>query len=159
MKSGFSISFVRAGIVGLLLLFFSSCAPPDTVPDYYYILYPFLRQGGNRPTTPLNLAVQYQLIGPSINMQWQQSIDPELQIPVQYYYIYLYFNGPPAICCDLKDRLDRSVVPYYSITKSAADSIGLALPFTGTIYFQVTGWDLSAESLPSNTASLNLLSP
>ncbi len=151
-----SIMRILSGILALLL--FVSCQKPDTIPPYYFILFPLLRKGyRDRPTQPVNLQASYQPVFQTINLQWNPSMDPGFNIPVQYYRIYIYTYGPPTEYYRNQDRLSMvisstlpqydSPVPFYSLSSS---------PFSGSVYFVVTGYDLSAESLPSSAVRLSL---
>ena len=134
--------------IGILALFLTGCPDVREVPPYYFLMAPVLREGGDRPTTPQNLRVEYQVHLRQVYLQWEESIDPDFNIPVGVYRVYVYPQGPPQEYYRIQDLLAETNFPFYALSSN---------PFTGTLYFAVTAFDGGVESLPSNTAQLNVL--
>ncbi len=126
----------------------SNCGNIDETPPYYFVLAPYLIQGGQRPTTPQNLTVTYSVASEELVLRWDTAVDPDAGIPVGLYRIYLGLDGPPTRFYRSGDLLDETELNFYSVSSE---------PFTGTLFFAVTAYDGAAESLPSDIVSFSLL--
>lgn len=137
-------------ILWIAFLSLYSCRKADEVSPLYFALLPHTRAGNERPTTPMNLTASYLFPSQVIFLQWEGSTDPDFNVPVGIYKVYIYLNGTPSVYYESKNLLDETGETFYSLDSD---------PYTGNIHFVVTGFDGEAESLPSNTATLNLLNP
>ena len=124
------------------------CGRADLTSPLYFVALPFLRAGQERPTAPLNLRATYESIQKRIALRWDPGADPDSAGPVLLYRVYFFLNGPPpANIYQPRYFLDEAVGFGYTASSD---------PFTGDVYFAVTAYDGAAESLPSNSARLNL---
>lgn len=140
---------IRFLTLALALIPTAGCSPPDTVEPYYFLMIPQLRGGMSRPTAPGNLQGHYYPLveGGSVYLSWDSSYDADLNTTLLIYRIYLYLDGPPQNFYGEQNLFDLTSVNSYSFQMD---------PFTGNLYFVVTADDGLAESLPSNTAIVNV---
>ncbi len=134
----------------LLLLFVTGggagCTKPHRVETALFLVQPWLRGGGERPTTPTNLNWSYSYLLSLLTLEWQPSVDKETGSALLY-RIYLYENGPPQEYFRPQDILTETAEPILRLG---------AEPFSHTLYFVVTSWDGLAESLPSPLLKVDL---
>lgn len=131
----------------IVLLAGTNCRAPNELSPFYYLVFP-LKEGLERPTTPQDLQVEYRILFQELYLEWTGSTDPDLQIPIGLYRIYVYTQGPPTVFYQEQDLMAETALTFHSVLSGA---------FTGTLYFVVTASDGGAESYPSNVAQLNLL--
>lgn len=112
-----------------------------------YILAPWLIEGLGRPLAPTNLSSQYDASQQLIVLEWQPAREAISGAPTARHRVYLYRDGPPREFFRPGDRLEDVASFAYAIE---------AAPFTGALYFVVTGLQLNTESAPSNISALTL---
>lgn len=142
----------------LLAFLLAACADPKEVSPLYFValnnVSPFLvRQGGQRPSTPQNFAYTFDIAFQKLRFTWGPSIDPDFQIPVGLYRMYVYMNGPPAEYYRVQDLYAESYVNFINFD---TNDFFLGVPFSGNLYFVVTGYDGGTESLPSNLLRVDM---
>ncbi|MCS7204787.1 MAG: hypothetical protein NZ853_03740 [Leptospiraceae bacterium] len=136
------INSLVMAILGIMIL---SCKI-KTYPTYYYLLFPYLREGLNRPEKVRNIQVKKQdyLI---VEITWEPSKDPELNRNVPYYFIYLYYEYPKEnLFYDKKYLFDIVSEPKYVLFLGN---------FRGSIFLVITAYDLGAESEVSDIIKID----
>ncbi len=112
-----------------------------------YILAPWLIEGLGRPFAPTELNARYDLAQQTIVLEWRPAREPISGAPTARHRVYLYRDGPPREYYRPGDQLAE--VSAFAYATDAA-------PFSGALYFVVTGLQLNTESAPSNTSALTL---
>ncbi len=151
---------IRRAIV-LVLFCTTACAAPKEVSPLYFValntVSPLLaREGGQRPSTPLNFACTFDIAFQKLRFTWEPSIDPDFHVPVGLYRMYVYMNGPPTEYYRIQDMYAESYVNFINFD---TNDFFLGIPFSGNLYFVVTGYDGGTESLPSNLLRVDMTQP
>lgn len=136
----------RLGLLGLLGL--CACFPGAREPGALdYILAPWLIEGLGRPLAPTDLAARYDAGQQTLTLDWRPAREIISGAPTARHRVYVYRDGPPREYYRPGDRLE-DVATFAYATEAA--------PFSGALYFVVTGLQANTESAPSNVAALSL---
>lgn len=131
------------GLLGLC-----ACSGAASAPGALdYILAPWLIEGLGRPLAPTDLVARYDAGQQTITLDWRPAREAISGAPTARHRVYLYRDGPPREFYRPGDRLE-DVASFAYATEAA--------PFSGALYFVVTGLQLNTESAPSNVAPLSL---
>lgn len=127
-------------LISIFLIFFVSCTNKK-YPEYYFILFSFMRNGLNQPEKVQNIQIKFIREILSLEITWNPSRDPDTNQYVPYYYIYVYFEYPSQdMLYDKKYLLDIVNDTKY---------VFFVQDFRGILYFMITAYDLGSESQPS----------
>lgn len=129
----------------IMTLSWLGCAPARPTAQAEFLI-PFLRAGWSRPAAPSSLTARYTVSTNLLALTWTGSLDPDTGQPNVAYRIYVY-ELPPREFYRAQDLLATTTVQAYYRTLE---------PAAGTLYFVVTAHDGGAESLPSNTAEMQV---
>lgn len=134
--------YMKKILINIFIIFILFSCSNKKYPEYYYILFSFLRNGLNQPEKVKNIQIQFRSEILSLEITWDPSRDPDTNLYVPYYFIYVYFEYPSKdMFYDKKYLLDIVNDTKY---------VFFVQDFRGILYFMITAYDLGSESQPSD---------
>ncbi len=130
-----------------LFLFFGNCKNKEYSP-FYFVLFPYLKNGWNRPEKVKNIQINYRWDQLLIEIQWSNSVDPDTNQSVPYYFLYIYYEYP-----EHEQYYDKK----YLLDITTENRYLFPIPrFTGVLYLIITAYDLGAESEISDIIQISI---